>query len=123
MTFNWSKEEVASLALKSPKATVLSDAVEWVLSLESLDSSETTTSLAASAVGGVMSVSAIAFGFEVVVFATFTFFEGSTIGSVCQLDLFGLRLSDRFHENYYRKQCSGGINNLFNVSSTKYTLE
>ena len=118
MTFNWSKEEVASLALKSPKATVLLDAVEWVISLESLDSSETTTSLAASAVGGVMSVSAIAFGFEVVVFATFTFFEGSTIGSVCQLDLFGLRLSDRFHENYYRKQHRDGINNLFNVSST-----
>ena len=94
MTFNRSKEEVASLALKSSKATVLLDAVEWVLSLESLDSSETTTSLAASAVGGVMSVSAIAFGFEVVAFATFTFFDGSTIGSVCQLDLFGLRLCD-----------------------------
>ena len=36
MTFNRSKEEVASLALKSPKATVLLDAVEWVLSLESV---------------------------------------------------------------------------------------
>ena len=72
MTFNRSKEEVASLALKSPKATVLSDAVEWVLSLESLDSSETTTSLAASAVGGVMSVSAIAFGFEAVSYTHLT---------------------------------------------------
>ena len=59
MTFNWSKEEVTSLALKSPKATVLSDAVEWVLSLESLYSLEMSVSLAASAVGGVMSVSAI----------------------------------------------------------------
>ena len=94
MTFNRSKEEVASLAFNSPKATVLLDTVEWVLSLESLYSLEMSVSLAASAVGGVMSVSAIAFGFEVVVFATFTFFEGSTIGSVCQLDLFGLRLSD-----------------------------
>lgn len=37
MTFNRSKEEVASLALKSPKATVLLDAVKWVLSSESLD--------------------------------------------------------------------------------------
>ena len=94
MTFNRSKEEVASFALKSPKATVLLDAVEWVLSLDSLYSLEMSVSLAASSGGGVMSVSAIAFGFEVVVFATFTFFEGSTIGSVCQLDLFGLRLSD-----------------------------
>ena len=106
MTFNRSKEEVASLALKSPKATVLLDAVEWVLSLESLYSLEISVSLAASAVGGVMSVSAIAFGFEVVAFAIFTFFDGSTIGSVCQLDLFGLRLCDASDAvgNDYRRQ-------------------
>ena len=91
MTFNWSKEEVASLALKSPKATVLLDAVEWVISLESLDSSETTTSLAASAVGGVMSVSAIAFGFEVVVFAAFAFFAGM-VGELAFLDVLHLAL-------------------------------
>ena len=86
-------------------------------SLDCPESSGMSTTLTQSALDDAIAGSAIALGEgEVVALATFTFFEGSTIGSVCQLDLFGLRLSDRFHENYYRKQRRDGINNLFNAT-------
>lgn len=61
-TFNRSKEEVTSLALKSLDATILLYVFVWLLSLESLYSLEMSVSLAASAVNDVMAVSAIAFG-------------------------------------------------------------
>ena len=47
------------MALKSLDATILLYVFVWLLSLESLYSLEMSVSLAASAVGGVMSVSAI----------------------------------------------------------------
>ena len=75
MTFNWSKEEVTSLVLKSLDATILLYVFVWLLSLESLYSLEMSVSLAASAVNDVMEVSAIALGDgEVVALARFTFF-------------------------------------------------
>ena len=76
MTFNRSKEEVTSLALKSLDATILLYVFVWLLSLESLYSLEMSVSLAASAVNDVMAVSAIAFGEgEVVALARFTFLK------------------------------------------------
>jgi len=105
MTFNWSKEEVASLALKSPKATVLLDAVEWVLSLESLDSLEVSASLAVSAIDDVIAVSAIALGEgEVVALATFTFFEGSVNECIATYKCNSVRNNYRFQVATTRKR-------------------
>ena len=93
MTFNRSKEEVTSLALIPSILVALSDSVEWMPSLDCSESSRISTTLTLSALDDAIAGSAIAFGEgEVVALATFTFFEGSTIGLVCQLDLFGLRL-------------------------------
>lgn len=95
MTFNRSKEEVTSLALIPSILVALSDSVEWMPSLDCSESSGMSTTLTQSALDDAIAGSAIALGEgEVVALATFTFFEGSTIGSVCQLDLFGLRLCD-----------------------------
>ena len=93
MTFNRSKEEVTSIALIPSILVALSDSVEWMPSLDCSESSGMSTTLTQSALDYAIAGSAIALGEgEVVVLATFTFLEGSTIGSVCQLDFFGLRL-------------------------------
>ena len=95
MTFYRSKEEVMSLALKLPEANVPLDAVEWVLSLESLDSLETSTSLATSAIGDVIAVSTVAFDIEVVAFAALAFFAGIA-GELAFLAVLHLALSLHF---------------------------
>lgn len=83
------------MALIPSILVALSDSVEWMPSLDCSESSGMSTTLTQSALDYAIAGSAIALGEgEVVVLATFTFLKGSTIGSVCQLDFFGLRLCD-----------------------------
>ena len=109
MTFNRSKEEVTSLALIPSILVALSDSVEWMPSLDCSESSRMSTTLTQSASDDAIAGAAIALGEgEVVALATFTFFEGSIIGSVCQLDLFGLRLCDARMAAF----CSSSVNGM-----------